>query len=510
MLSQYVKDDVELKKGETMNYILDAKEAKLLDQISIENMHIPSIVLMERASLRVAECVEAYYSKDKKILVLAGVGNNGGDGFACGRILEERGYFVHYLMLGNEEKATTEVKTQLSILRALNAVFVTEPEDTYDVIIDALFGIGLSREIQGKFYDMIAWANKSKADIVAVDVPSGVDASDGKIHGVAIQARHTVTFGTDKIGLEVFPGHAYAGEIHVVSMGFPRQALEQVAPKAFTYDYDDFLRLRPKRKSNTHKGSYGKLLVIAGSKEIAGAALFAAKAAYRMGVGLVHVVTHENNRTLFQSQLPEALMSYYTDRYDLSKEIQWADGLIIGPGIGTDDIAKDLLKQVYRIKDKPIVIDADGINLLAGWEDVHHDNCLDLGENVVLTPHIKELSRLLHGSVEDVGKYGIGELAQKMGKATLVKKDARTWVSDGRQHYLNLSGNNALAKGGSGDVLAGIIGGLLVLGVPTMQAASLGVYLHGLLADEYVKERSSSSLLATELLDMIPYVLAKH
>ncbi len=525
-----------------MQYIADAAEAKEIDRISIQDIGIPSLVLMERAALRVADCVSAAARAGKdRILAVCGMGNNGGDGVAAARILKERGFSVSILLLGNEEKASGEMKQQLKIARHLAIPFSDGESFTeYTVILDAIFGIGLSRGIGGKYAAVIQRINQSHAAIVSVDIPSGVDAGTGKILGIAVQADYTVTFGVNKRGLVLFPGMQYAGEVIVENIGFPEEAVKKVAPKAISYGREDLGHLFPKRIPRSNKGSYGKTLVVAGSRQISGAAYFAAAAAYRLGCGLVKAVTHENNRVMLQAKLPEALLLTYSEKEEkgtyctkgsgtepeecqdsglakrqagnweaqFGEALQWADTVVIGPGLGRSQIARYMLYQVLQLRDIPVVIDADGINLLSGMAEYFtgkREICLP--PNFVLTPHIKEMSRLIGKSVGQI-QDEIAEMAYGYTKgAVLVLKDARTVVSDGERMYINLSGNNALAKGGSGDVLSGIIGGLLARGMAPFDAASLGVCLHGFTAEEYVKGKGYSSMLASDILDELTQIL---
>lgn len=528
-----------------MQYIADAREAKEIDGISIQKIGIPSFVLMERASLKIAEFVSQNAdAATDRILVVCGSGNNGGDGAAAGRILKEWGYDVVIALLGNEENATEEMKLQLSITRNLSIPVITEPVITeYTVIIDAIFGIGLSREITGDYAGWIAEINDADATIVSVDIPSGIDASTGKVLGTAIQADYTVTFGVNKRGLVLFPGTQYAGKVIVADIGFPEKAVEEVSPAVISYERKDIKELFPKRVPRSNKGSYGKTLVIAGSKQISGAAYFAAAAAYQMGSGLVKVFTHENNRTMLQTKLPEALLYTYRgnerlpedfmdDIFDseeaavpfleqdlekeksaefviqLKNELSWATAVIIGPGLGTSCMAELLLYEVLQITDIPVLIDADGLNILSRFSEYFNENGrIQLPDNFVLTPHLKEMSRMLGNEVENIKANLIDTACRYTKGAVVVLKDARTVVSDGTRIYLNQSGNNALAKGGSGDVLSGMIGGLLARGMEPFQAAALGVYLHGLTAEEYVKEGSYSTMLASDILKELPHIL---
>lgn len=527
-----------------MQYIADAKEAKKIDGVSIQKIGIPSFVLMERAALKVADFITGIAdATGDRILILCGMGNNGGDGLAIGRILMERGFQISFTLLGEEKKASEEMKQQILIARNLLVPEVTNPHIAdYTIIVDAIFGIGLTRDITGNYAACIEEINHADATVISVDIPSGIDASTGKVLGCAIQADYTITFGVNKRGLVLFPGAMYAGQVLTEEIGFPQKAVEEVAPAIFSYEKSDIPKLFPKRIPRSNKGSYGRCLVIAGSGHISGAAYFAAAAAYRTGSGLVKVFTHENNRTMLQTKLPEALLATYSEEEslfsddvnhnpvlaackensqhdckkeehakfirDLQKELSLASAVIIGPGLGTSPIAELFLQEVLKIKDIPVLIDADGLNLLSKLSE-HFDgnNIIRLPANFVLTPHLKEMSRMIHHEVSEIQDNLIDTACQYTEGATIVLKDARTVVSDGTKIYLNQSGNSALAKGGSGDVLSGIIGGLLARGMEPFHAAALGVYLHGLTAEEYVKRGGFSTMFASDILEELSCIL---
>lgn len=509
-----------------MKYVANGHEAKEIDRVSIEKYGMPSLVLMERASLKLAQRIAEFTEKDRPVLVVAGVGNNGGDGIAAARMLAEMDFDVRIWFPWDRQKASGECQTQLGIAQRLQIPVITEDSldmAGFSVIVDAVFGIGLSREITGRYREIIEAINEADACRVAVDIPSGIDADTGAVYGVAVKADWTITFGVNKLGLLLFPGAAYAGKVLVEEIGFPRAAVEEAAPQVISYEREDVARLFPKRIPDSNKGSYGRVLVIAGSAEMFGAALFAAKAAYQMGSGLVKLITHENNRAMIQAELPEALLYSYRDEdgvgdgakegqeqalQQIREDIRQAAAIILGPGIGKKSFAATILETVLEEREKPIVLDADAINLLA--EKLEGEEALEKllsRKNLVLTPHLKEMSRLCKCEVRKLKEDLPGCARRWAGGSCLVLKDARTVVSDGKRSFINTSGNNALAKGGSGDVLSGMIGGLLALKMPLFEAASLGVYLHGLTAEEYVKTGSSSSMLARDILGQLPKVL---
>ena len=424
------------------------------------------------------------------------------------------------------------MKLQLSIARKLSLPvftnieikdFLNENRGTDEIVIDAIFGIGLTREVTGKYADWIQWLNQTEHTIFSVDIPSGIDATTGRVLGVAVKADYTVTFGVNKLGLVLFPGTLYAGKVAVEEIGFPKNVIEKTAGNLLSYEKKDMLACFPKRIPYGHKGNYGKLLLLAGSETISGAAFFAAKAAYRMGCGLVHIVSHENNRAMLQTNIPEALYTFYNNSgssvsktskvlEELQEIIKKVSAVVIGPGIGQSDFAKKLLytvlKEKEQLPDLPVLIDADGLNLLSGMEEYFGaDRSIQLPSSYVLTPHLKEMSRLVQLPVSEIRENLLSTAKEKTKGAVLVLKDARTLITNGEKTVINQSGNSALSKGGSGDVLSGMAGGLLARGTDPFTAAALAVYLHGCAAEEYIKYRSSSSMLASELLEILPKIL---
>ncbi len=495
-----------------MEYILNAYEAKEIDRISIKEIGIPSIILMEKASMAVADCIDniciSSHRHDIKILAVCGMGNNGGDGVASARLLKERGYDASVLLVGNKDRATDEINIQITIANNLGVEFITKPKDNeYTVIIDALFGIGLSRDITGEYKKLIQWINSQEScKVVAVDIPSGISADTGKIYGCAIKADYTVTFGCNKRGILMFPGAFYSGNVTVADIGFPRKAVHMVSPQAFIYKKEDLKKLMPKRKMRTNKGSFGKVLVIAGSSGMSGACYFTARAAYRTGCGLVRIATASINTDILKIKLPEAITGSYEN--GIAEALNWADVVAIGPGIGKDYNAEELVSEVIKINDKPIVMDADAINVLP--KCVKNGSIQDmykLGSNFIITPHLKEMSGITGVSVQDIKEDIIKYASCHQGGCTVVLKDARTVVSDGKHVYINTTGNNALATGGSGDVLCGITAGLLAQGMSSIDAAMLGVFIHGLAAESYTEKKSRYSMVASDIIEELQNVL---
>lgn len=488
-----------------MKYLANMTEMKEIDRRCIHEYGIPSLALMERAGYSVFDEIGARFPSSTEILVVSAMGNNGADGLVTARYLANAGYPVSILPAGTEDHASQEMKVQLDIVRKMGIPFTTMI-GKQKVIVDALFGIGLCKPVAGAYADLIVAMNAADAFRVAVDVPSGVHSTTGEVMGVAVMADLTVTFGVNKRGLVFHPGTVHAGEVAVREIGFLNRVLREIPFGTITYDEEDLKRI-PKRKPHSNKGSYGKLAVIAGSTGQAGAAFLAATAAYRTGCGLVRIVTPESNRPVLQELLPEAIMTTYEDFEDnLFRDVLVnSTHVAIGPGLSVSYLAKSVLDFIVEETDVPMVIDADGINLL----EEHQMKVLS-GRPVILTPHVLEMKRLCkrlnfpwENDPVELAKHFVSRY-----NMVLVLKDSRTVVAmPDRPVYVNLSGNNALAKGGSGDVLTGIIGGLLSTGAEPFEAAKLGVYIHGLCGQIASEKHSMYSTLARDIIDGLDTVM---
>ncbi len=504
-----------MEEGVILEYILKAAEAAEIDRISIYETGIPSAVLMEKAAMSVARHIQDICSTiynnilpvNIKVLAICGMGNNGGDGIACARMLKEAGFNASIFLAGDKDKATEETKRQIGIARNLDVPFITKPEDNeYNIIIDALFGTGLSRDIGGIYTEWVDWINRQPSEVIAVDIPSGINADNGQIHGCAVKASYTVTFGSNKRGTVLFPGAAYSGRVVVADIGFPGKAVHKAAPEAYTYKKEDLPRLMPERRMRSNKGSFGKVLIIAGSAGMSGACILAAKAAARTGCGIVKIATAPQNTDIIKTCLPEAITGTYAD--GITGSLEWADVIAIGPGLGTDGTAKKLVEEVLKVQDKPVVMDADALNLLPKLvpEGTGIDR-YNLSCNFVITPHIKEMSRFSGAEVNEIQEDIINYASCHKCGCTVVLKDARTVVSDGSRIYINTTGNNALSTAGSGDVLCGIITGMLAQGMELMEAASLAVLVHGITADVYAEKKNKYSMLASDIIEELQFVL---
>lgn len=512
----------------TLKYLVKKSEMQQYDRNTIETFGVPSLVLIERAALAAAEELErALPAADgERILVVCGTGNNGADGLVLARLLYLAGRNVQILLAGTRARATKENQTVLSIAEKYGVPVSTYEktafeqqlqEQTYTVIVDAIFGVGLSRRIEGAYDELIRRLNELDAAKVALDIPSGIDADDGQVLGVAFLADLTITFSYEKLGMRLFPGQRVCGQIICRNVGIDdRSFLAENgighAPVTAAYTDEEF-RLIPKRRTYTNKGSYGKVLVIAGSINMAGAAVFSAKAAYLSGCGLVRVVTPEENRVIIQSTLPEAVLTTYNSKKPeqdvIISAMQWADVIVCGPGLGTTDAARRLVQLVLKNAAVPLVLDADALNLIAEETEVLRKPHTDL----IITPHLGEMARLNDTPVSYLQAHLV-ESAQEFARTynlICVLKDARTVTAiPYGMTYLNMTGNNGMATGGSGDVLTGVIASLIAQGMPADQAAPLGVYLHGAAGDAAAARVGCYSLTASALLDALTEVFHAH
>lgn len=501
-------------------YLLTASKMKQYDTNTIQEFKMPSLLLMERAALStVEELQKERGNRPCRVLVVSGCGNNGGDGLAIGRLLMLQGYAVDFVLLGSLDRQSVETRKQTEILTAYGASFFDRIEGIeYSIIVDAIFGIGLTREVSGEYRDAVEQINRSKAYVCSVDIPSGINADDGAVMGCAVKADLTVTYGFYKIGQMLYPGTEYCGRIVCRDIGIDERSFLGESPVWYTYDKTAGIPM-PKRRADGNKGTFGKVLIIAGSSTICGAAMLCARSCFRIGAGMVKVVTAQENREALQQCVPEAMLTIYredmTDEerrvFDkaLEEDMAWADCILIGPGTGTKKTAMRMLERCIEESGLPLVIDADGLNLLAADKGLQKNLSERAGKErpVILTPHMGEFARL-YGCDTKQAKENITDYPQKLAdrlRCTVVCKDARTVVAgyDMKEQYLNITGNAGMATAGSGDVLAGMAAGLLAQGKEAGTAAVAGVFLHGMAGDLAAKRKTEYSLMATDIIEEI-------
>lgn len=493
--------------------IVTAAEMKAYDKFTMEKIGLPSLLLMERAALESVQVILEEFSPEK-VLIAAGNGNNGGDALAVGRILAEKGRQVSFWMPGMDGKLSEETKKQVEILKELGfSIHNHFPKDEYDIVVDGLFGIGLSRELEGIWLDAVMEMNALKekgTKIVSLDIPSGICADSGKVLGNAVKADVTVTFAFAKAGHCFYPGKEFAGRLFVRSIGIVGEEKTGIKASYLAPEASDIQELLPKRNLAGNKGSFGKVLLFAGSKDMCGAAILCAKAALRAGAGMVKIITCEENRIIIQETLPEAMLYTYGEDFaqeEIEKSIAWADVLIAGPGIGLRDTALQILKLFLLQGEKPFVLDADGINLAAKDAEVQELLKAYQPGKVIMTPHPGEFCRLMkqqmEGYLEEPAKAVLQ--AAKTYHCVLVGKNATTLTasSESERVYMNLFGNDGMATAGSGDVLTGIIGGLLAQQKDSLKAALSGVYLHAAAGEKAANAKSNYGVTASDMIEFL-------
>ncbi len=510
-----------------MRYLVSAEEMRRYDANTIGELGIPGMVLMERAALAARDYI-LKKGKDaaRRVLVMAGTGNNGGDGLALARLLSEAGLSVDVWRVGDENRASGQWRQQRDILEHYDVkVSDNLPDREYTILVDALFGVGLAREVAGEHAEAIAAFDRKDGFKLALDVPSGIDSDTGRVLGCAVRADATVTFGFAKRGLYLYPGSSFAGEIQIAEIGITEKSFLGKKPEMFCQTLEDIRPNMPYRDAAGNKGTFGKVLFIAGEAGMAGAAVLAARAAYRVGAGMVKVLTAPENRVILQETVPEAL---YGTLEQLEESLGWADVAAIGPGLGRGAGAQRALEKVIRQSGLPLLIDADGLNLLAQAPALQQELSAQDRE-VVLTPHVGELARLLGRSVPELkdGRLWVHgmALAERL-HAVVVAKDARTFICrEGCPLCMNILGNNGMATAGSGDVLAGVIAGLLgqfekqqpaeghnrtrTRGQMAGRAARLGVLLHGAAGDLAAAGKGENACMAGDLVEALAGVIRR-
>ena len=495
-----------------------------LDKKAISECGVPSLQLMENAGRSCADEIIARFGPGGRCIVMAGKGNNGGDGHVIARLLRQKGWDVKVIILAAREEVTGDAAINLCKLPGsivnycpsageLSSLYMGDLFQA-DVIVDALLGTGLSSNVSGIYLEAIELINRSGRPVVSVDIPSGIHGTTGRVQGDAVRASHTVTFAFAKLGHVLYPGAEYTGRLVVADIGIPANLMES----AFGYEFLNEAALYPmlhRRDRQAHKGSFGHCLIIAGSTGKTGAAVLAANSAVRAGSGMVTLAAAESIHTILEIKTTEAMTSPLPDYGSghltdtafpaIAKLLAGRDAVAVGPGLGCFQGTHALLKNIVETVTSPLVIDADGLNALA--EDVTILN-LKKSNQVILTPHPGEMSRLVGTSVPDVEAIRISvsqEFAGKYG-VYLILKGARTIIaSPAGTVAINGSGNPGMASGGMGDVLTGIIVSLLGKGCAAWDACCMGVFLHGFAADMVAEEKGEIGINASDVIEKLPY-----
>ena len=505
-----------------------AKEMREIDRSAIQDYGIPGTVLMENAGVAVVRQLEQIMEvvADKKFCIFAGKGNNGGDGYVIARHLANQGAKVKVFLLGERSEVSGDAKINLDILdkMQLDVLEITSERDwdkirvaaTFaDCLIDALLGTGFRGETSGDMARMIDSMNAAGKLVVAVDIPSGVEADTGRVCGKAVRAAVTVTFGLPKPGLFLYPGAEYAGELIVADIGIPTAIVEEQQIKQNVLLTGAVREILPQRRPDSHKGMNGRLAVVAGSRGLSGAAVMAAEAALRTGAGLITLAVPASSQMVAAVKLTEVMTKALAETAtgSISGEAVSAiaelaansDVLAIGPGLGRHEATAAAVRSVIATVECPLVIDADALYALVGHTGVLAD-CAALP---VVTPHPGEMGLLLGLPAEEVNADRITIARQAAGEwgSIVVLKGAHTIVAfpDG-EVYINTTGNAGMATGGTGDVLTGIIAGLIAQGMSSHDAAVAGVHIHGL-AGDIAAQAGMVGMAATDLITAVPAAL---
>ncbi|MGA7146341.1 MAG: NAD(P)H-hydrate dehydratase [Desulfobacterales bacterium] len=507
-------------------YLVTADEMKEMDRRTIESFGLPGRILMENAGRGATRFFLEQFKDiaNKRIGVVAGRGNNGGDGFVMARYLAQKGIRITVYLLTESQKVTGDAAANLSLLLPLKVPVIEMPdpesfsahktEMRHEAIwIDAILGTGLRSDVKGFFKEVIDFLNQLSRPVFAVDIPSGLNSDTGRPCGICIRADATATFAFGKTGHFILPGAEFTGTLKIIDIGIPPYIAEEVNPQQYLLTPDLIRCAFQARSLEIHKGHTGHLLVIAGSPGKTGAAAMTAISAMRAGAGLVTLGIPASLNPILETQVTEVM----TEPLPETKESVLGEAsfnrimallpdkrcLAVGPGIGIDPETKTLVQRLLQESNKSMVIDADGLNCLIGCTEI----LKNFEKPAVLTPHPGEMARLIGTTAADVQKDRIQcarDFAKKFN-AHVVLKGARTVVAhpDGRV-FINPTGNPGMASGGMGDVLTGIIAGFLAQNHSPELAVHAGVYLHGATADALSKNKGPFGYLATDVVNALP------
>ncbi len=512
--------------------VYTSDEMRGCDAAAIEQYGIPGIVLMENASRGAVDEAETILGplRDTWIIIISGKGNNGGDGFCMARHFVNRGALVEVFTLGPDDASKGDAKTNLDILRQmekdtgrLHVHLLSSTASLEELllkgpafVVDAMLGTGLSSPVKGEIAEIIEVLNRSDVPVLAVDMPTGINADTGDVLGVAVEADLTCTMGGLKRGLLLRDGRRYAGVVRSIDIGMPREGYAQDATSTFQLEQTDITDWLPRRSFDVHKYQMGSIFVIAGSVGLTGAAAMASEAALRSGAGIVKLGIPERLNAVMETKLTEVMTVPFTETgegtlaladYDAMLEyINSSTVGIVGPGLSRQYETQNLARKLIEHAQVPLLLDADALFALSGHLDVLHQTEAD----VILTPHVGEFARLVSQSREEIETKRIDiarTFATEFG-ATLVLKGAPTVIAakDGRV-FVNSTGNAGMATAGAGDVLSGIIAGLAAQGCAAIEAACAGVYLHGLAGDHARDEMGEYGLIATDLISSFAEIL---
>jgi len=489
--------------------IVNSSKIKLLDKKTIEEFGIPSLVLMERAGLEVFKILQKKFYFNK-ILILCGTGNNGGDGLVLARLFNSINKKVTVVLVGNN-KRSSENTYQLNLIKKLGIEIIEYNDDInfkeYELIIDAIFGVGLTRNVEGIYFNAIKKANECNCFKVAIDIPSGINADNGKILNICFKADITITFALPKIAHYSDQCIDYIGDLYVVDIGIPEFYYKDVNTILIDKDFvkDIFCY---ERNKNCHKSNFGKHVLIGGSVGLTGAITLAIKSSLISGTGLVYGIVPDEIYSIIASQIPSAMIFPISNNkiYEL---IENSTCISIGNGMGNNNENIKLLEYLIKNYKNILIIDADGINYISKKPEILKNRKY----KTILTPHVGELSKLLNISTNEIQEdrlKAVNKFFEKFDNNNiLVLKGAKTIISDKNNIYINSSGSPSLARGGSGDILSGIIGSMICQHVNTINSVILSVYIHGLVGQIISEKINDINIIPENIIDYIPTAFNK-
>lgn len=493
-----------------MKEVLSLEKTISMEKKVIEEIGIPSIVLMENAA---QEIFSSIVHKGKSFIIYCGRGNNGGDGLALARKLILANKKVKIVILGDLKNATEEFKLNYNILSKINAnleVFQDEIDNRFiselveaDVVIDAIFGVGLNKEVQGIYFNIIEVINKHAKFIVSIDIPSGLDCNTGIIKNICIKASETYTVEVYKKGFIKYEAREYLGDVKIIKIGVPKEIINEYSEGTRFLSDNEYRHLIPKRKISGHKGDFGRVLILAGSKGFTGAAYIVTEAAVRTGSGLVTLVIEDELIPILGGRLIEAMTVGYSEVERIDKLIEQADVIACGPGLSSEKINIEMLSKFITKSKCPIVLDADALNIISNDRSLLRF----IKGRAVVTPHVGEMSRLISKSVEYVEENRIDVCTKysKENEVVTLLKGYNTLISDGHEVIINTTGSSKMATGGMGDCLTGIITSLIGQKLRSFESAVIGAYLHGMVGDRLGKDRHSIN--ARDIIEEIPKII---
>ncbi|WP_024614322.1 NAD(P)H-hydrate dehydratase [Clostridium sp. Ade.TY] len=495
--------------------ILSRKTCMNIDKETINHIGIPSIVLMENAANSITEEIKNF---GNNVIIFAGIGNNGGDGLAISRKLTLLNKSVKVVLVGNTEKLTEDNSINLKIVENLNIPvikvnkllclndkeYIKKIIKDSDYVVDAIFGVGLNREIKGIYKEVIDLINQFSNFTVSIDIPSGLDADTGETLGMAVKANNTFTIEFMKKGFFQTKAVNLIGDIKIVKIDIPKFIKEKNSEKTYIISRDRYKKMIPIRDITGHKGTYGKVLIVAGSKKYSGAAFITTEACVRTGSGLVTLLTHKYIADSLKSRLIEAMVNEYSNADDI-KALDKFDVIACGPGFSTEKESIEILYKIIKESKCKLVLDADALNIISENKDMLNK----LKGRTIITPHPGELARLIGVSINEIesNRIDITRSFAKKHEIIVLLKGYNTVISDGTNTFVNTTGNSKMASGGMGDCLTGIVASFLGQQLSMIDATLLGAYIHGYIGDELSRCRYSVN--ARDIIEELPKTIEK-